>query len=103
VNTLLKINKYSIADLADAFGMRSENLWFKLTEAKAAMERDLIIRSWLTNEPRRTYPVEALTDRPDMAKHPIATLNRGRHRPEGLGPQRYRRNPAHFPEIEQRG
>ncbi len=36
--------------------MHNENLWSKLAGVKPAMERDLVLWSWLSGELRRTYP-----------------------------------------------
>jgi hypothetical protein len=78
VRRQLKVHKNSIADLAEALGMRKENLWSKLAGTKPAMERDLIVWSWLSGEPRRTYPLDGLTVRPGMAKLPAFPVPRGR-------------------------
>jgi transcriptional regulator with PAS, ATPase and Fis domain len=43
VRKLLKVNKNSIADLAEALGIRKENLWSKLAGVKLAMEPDVIL------------------------------------------------------------
>jgi hypothetical protein len=78
IDKLLRANKNSIADLADALGMRKENLWAKLAGVKPAMERDLIIWAWLTGAQRRSYSLDGLITRPGVAKLPIFPVPRGR-------------------------
>jgi hypothetical protein len=75
---LLRTHKNSIADLAEALGMRNENLWAKLAGVKPAQERDLIIWSWLTGVPRKTYPMDLLLTRIGVAKLPTFPVPRGR-------------------------
>ena len=78
ITATLQAGKFSIPDLASKLLCRRDGLWRKLTGQVPATENDLIRWTWLTGEPRRSFPLNALTE--TLIQGPTFPITRRRTR-----------------------